>query len=48
SVNSQRRDWRSGHKLVDNLIQGIRLDFPFPSHHLSFKIIPTATISNIT
>ncbi|CAH1761336.1 5084_t:CDS:2 [Entrophospora sp. SA101] len=36
SVNSQRRDWRSGHKLVDNLIQGIRLDFPFPSHHLSW------------
>ncbi|CAJ0647606.1 10601_t:CDS:2 [Entrophospora sp. SA101] len=36
SVGSQRKDWRSGHKLVDNLIQGIRLDFPFPSHHLSW------------
>ena len=32
--SGQRRDWRSGHKPIDDLIQEIRLEFPYPSHNL--------------
>ncbi|CAB4427383.1 unnamed protein product [Rhizophagus irregularis] len=34
SSSGQRRDWRSGHKPIDDLIQEIRLEFPYPAHNL--------------
>ncbi|GBB94555.1 hypothetical protein RclHR1_02380014 [Rhizophagus clarus] len=36
SSSGQRRDWRSGHKPIDDLIQEIRLEFPHPAHNLTW------------
>ncbi|CAG8502745.1 2766_t:CDS:2 [Funneliformis caledonium] len=36
STGQPRRDWRSGYKPIDELIQEIRLEFPYPSHNLNW------------
>ena len=36
SSGQPRRDWRSGYKPIDELIQEIRLEFPYPAHNLNW------------
>ncbi|CAG8746902.1 5631_t:CDS:1, partial [Gigaspora rosea] len=38
------RDWRSGNKIIDDLIQLIRLQYPHPAHNLNW--IPYEEFAN--